>query len=77
MKLGKSRLYRRIVALARRMADSSDELTGMRGELSDISESYDTERRLCVRCGGPLDNELRCPACAAQNGLHRKEEQDG
>jgi len=62
----KTRLYLRIITLARRVNAIINELTGVQGELADIAESYEAERRLCARCGSPLDAELRCPVCCAR-----------
>jgi len=61
--LYKTPLFKRIIKLARRFAGIQNELTGATGELADIAEAYVAERRLCIRCGTPLDAELRCPAC--------------
>lgn len=77
MSLQKSTLFKRMIALARRFAKITDELIGLRGELVEIAESYDTERRLCVRCGTPLDETLRCPACFEREGASRSEDIDG
>lgn len=66
MEFHKTRLYRRIIALARRIGDIIDELTGVKGELADIAEAYETERRICPRCGARLDAEGRCPVCCPQ-----------
>ena len=69
MELHKTRLYRRIIALARRLNDLIDELTGVKGELAKIAESYDAERRLCPRCGNKLDAEGHCQVCYPREGL--------
>ncbi|MBN2389296.1 MAG: hypothetical protein JXR84_01150 [Anaerolineae bacterium] len=63
MKLQKSPLFKRMIALAKRLAVLCDELTGARGELVKIAESYADERKLCIRCGTPLDEDMRCPVC--------------
>jgi len=56
-------LFKRMIALAKRLAALCDELIGARGELVEIAESYAEERKLCIRCGHALDRDLRCPEC--------------
>lgn len=71
--LHKTPLFKRILKLARRFAGIQDELVGATGELANIAEAYEAERRLCIRCGTPLDAELRCPACFEREGAGRAE----
>lgn len=73
MTLHKTILFKRMIALARRFAKITDDLIGLRGELVEIAESYIAERRLCIRCGTPLDEELRCPACFEREGASRSD----
>lgn len=63
----KTWLFKRLIALAKRLAKLTDELIGVRGELVDIAEAYESEHKLCVRCGAQLDNELRCPECSHES----------
>jgi tRNA(Ile2) C34 agmatinyltransferase TiaS len=65
----KTRLYRSIITVARRIGNIIDELTGVKGELADIAEDYETERRTCPRCGALLDETGRCPVCRSQEEL--------
>lgn len=74
--LHKTPLFKRIIRLARRFAGIQDELTGATGELADIAEVYIAERGLCIRCGTPLDEELRCPACFEREGAGQEEVTD-
>lgn len=76
MTLQKTALFKRMIALARRFAKITDDLVGLRGELVEIAESYTAERRLCIRCGTPLDEELRCPACFEREGAGGSEDED-
>lgn len=73
MTFQKTPLFKRMIALAKRFAKITDDLVGLRGELVEIAESYNGERRLCIRCGTPLDEELRCPACFERDGASKSE----
>jgi hypothetical protein len=75
--MGKSRLFRRIIALAKRLGGLSDDLVGAKGDLAQIAEDYETERRLCLRCGTPLDAELRCSVCYKRDHLGRGDVEEG
>lgn len=67
--MGKSRLFRRILAIAKRVGGISDDLIGVKGDLADVAEAYEAERKLCMRCGNTLDAELRCPVCYKSDHL--------
>jgi len=68
MTLHKTSLFKRMLKLARRFAGIQNELTGATGELAEITEAYAEERKVCIRCGTPLDESLRCPACFERDG---------
>jgi hypothetical protein len=74
MSLHKSPLFERMIKLAKRFARLADDLTGARGELVDIAESYADERKLCLRCGTRLDTEGRCPACFERDGASKSDD---
>lgn len=72
----KTTLFKRMLALAKRFSKITDDLVGLRGELVEIAELYYTERGLCIRCGMPLDEDMRCPACFERDGASRSEDEN-
>lgn len=73
MTLQKTVLFKRMIALAKRFAKITDDLVGLRGELVEIAESYNAERKLCLRCGTLLDEDMRCPACLERDSANISE----
>jgi len=69
-----TRVRRRLYSVARRLADLIDELTGVRGEIGNVIELYENERKVCPCCAACLDKDGNCPLCFSSQEVQKEED---